>query len=125
MGPVLGPHARTDHIRDRRVEEPWPPAPEDGRPGEGQRLTPGAPHNGCRPPPLGTAPHHPRGTQPPQGMQAKGTVLSPNTLKLAPTAREWRTPTARPVGRQSGEGRRLTSDAPHKMVEGNPPGDAL
>ena len=45
MGPVLGPHARIDRTRDTRVAEPWPPAPEDGRPGEGQRLTPGAPHN--------------------------------------------------------------------------------
>ena len=125
VGPVLGPHARTDRTRDTRVAEPWLPAPEDGRPGEGQRLTPGAPHNGGRPSPPGTAPHHPRGTQPPQGMQAKGTVLSPHTHTPAPTAREWRTPTARPVGGQSGEGQRLTSDAPHTMVEGTPPGDAL
>ena len=113
MGPVLGPHARTDRTRNTRVAEPWLPAPEDGRPGEGQRLTPDAPHNGGRPPPPGTAPHHPRGTQPPQGMQAKGTVLGPHTHTPAPTAPGWRTPTARPVGGQSGEGQRLTSDAPH------------
>ena len=78
VGPVLGPNARTDRTRDTRVAEPWLPAPEDGRPGEGQRLTPDAPHNGGRPPPPGTAPHHPRGTQPPQGTQAKGTVLGPH-----------------------------------------------
>ena len=113
VGPVLGPHARTDRTRDTRVAEPRLPAPEDGRPGEGQRLTPHAPHNGGRPPPPGTAPHHPRGTQPPHGMQAKGTVLGPHTHTPAPTARGWRTPTARPVGGQSGEGERLTSDAPH------------
>ena len=113
VGPVLGPHARTDRTRDTRVAEPRPPAPEDGRPGEGQRLTRDAPHNGGRPPPPGTAPHHPRGTQPPQGMRAKGTVLGPHTHTPAPTARGWRTPTARPVGGQSGEGERLTSDAPH------------
>ena len=113
VGPVLGPHARTDCTRNTRVAEPRLPAPEDGRPGEGQRLTPDAPHNGGRPPPPGTAPHHPRGTQPPQGMQAKGTVLGPHTHTPAPTARGWRTPTARPVGGQSGEGQRLTSDAPH------------
>ena len=113
VGPVLGPHARTDRTRDKRVAEPRPPAPEDGRPGEGQRLTPDAPHNSGRPPPPGTAPHHPRGTQPPQGMQAKGTVLGPHTHTPAPTARGWRTPTARPAGGQSGEGQRLTSDAPH------------
>ena len=78
----------------------------------GQRLTPGAPHNGGRPPPQGTAPHHPRGTQPPQGMQAKVTVLGPHTHTPAPTARGWRTPTARSMGGQSGEGQRLTSDDP-------------
>ena len=113
MGPVLGPHAPTDRTRDTRVAEPSLPAPEDGRPGEGQRLTPGAPQNGGTPPAPGTALHPPRGTQPPQGMQAKGTVLGPHTHTPAPTARGWRTPTARPVGEQSGEGQRLTSDAPH------------
>ena len=104
MGVVLGTHARSEGTRDRRVAEPRPPASEDGRPGEGQRLTPDAPHNGGRPSPPGTAPHQPRGTQPPQNMQAKGTVLGPNTNTPAPTARGWRTPTAPPVGGQSGEG---------------------
>ena len=111
--PVLGPHARTDRTRETLVAEPRLPAPEDGRSGEGQRLTPDAPHNGGRPPLPGTAPHHPRGTQPSRGMQAKGTVLDPKTHTPAPTARGWRTPTARPVRGQLGEGQRLTSDAPH------------
>ena len=62
--------------------------------------------------PPGTAPHHPRGTQPPQGMQAKGTVLGSHTHTPAPTARGWRTPTARPVGGQSWEGQHLASHAP-------------
>ena len=53
VGPVLGPHARTDRTRDTRDAEPWLPAPEDGQPGEGQRLTPGAPHNGGKHPPRG------------------------------------------------------------------------
>ena len=113
VGLVLVPHARTDRTRDTRVAEPWLPAPEDGRPGEGQCLTPDAPHNGGRPTSPGTAPHHPRSTQPPQGMQAKGTVLGPHTHTPVPTARGWRTPTPRPVGGQSGEAQRLTSDAPH------------
>ena len=60
--------------------------PEGGRPGDGQRLTPEAPHNGGRPAPPRTAPHHPRGTQPLQGMQAKGTVLGPHNRTPAPTA---------------------------------------
>ena len=122
VGPVQGPHARTDRTRDTRVAEPRLPAPEDGRPGEGQRLTPGATHNGGRRPPPGTAPHHPRGTKPPEGMQAKGTVLGPHTHTPAPTARGWRTPTARPVGGQSGEGQRLTADAPHNGGRHRPPG---
>ena len=124
VGPVLGPHAPTDCTRDTRVAEPWLPAPEDGRPGKGQRLTPDAPHNGGRPPPPGTAPHQPCGMQPPQGMQAKGTVLGCHTHTPAPTARGWRTPTACPVGGQSGEGWRLTSDAPHNGGGHPPPGDA-
>ena len=56
VGPVLGPHARTDRTRDTRVAEPRLPTQEDGQPGEGQRLTPDTPHNGGRPPPPGTAP---------------------------------------------------------------------
>ena len=111
--PVLGPHASTDRNRDTRIAEPRLPAPEERRPGVGQRLTPDAPHNGGRPSPPGTAPHQPRGTQPPQVMQAKGTVFGPHYHTTAPTARGWRTPTARPAGGQSGEGERLISDAPH------------
>ena len=113
MGLVLGPHTRTDRTRDTRVAKARLPAPGDRRPGEGQCLTPDAPHNGCRPPPPGTAPHHPHGTQPQQGMQARGTVFGPHTHTPAPTERGWGTPTARAVGGQSGEGERLTSDAPH------------
>ena len=120
MGPVLGPHTPTDRTRDTRVAEPRPPSPENGRPGEGQRLTPDAPHNSGRPPPPGTAPNHHHGTQPPQGMQAKGTVMGPHTHTPAPAASWWRTPTARPGCAQSGEGERLTSDAPHNG-EANPP----
>ena len=88
MEPVLGPHARTNCTRDTRVTEPRLPAPEDGRSGEGQRLTPEAPHNSGRPPPPGTAPRRPHDTQPPQGTQAKGTVQGPHTRTPAPTARE-------------------------------------
>ena len=122
VGPVLGPQARTDRTRDTRVAEPWLPAPEDGWPGEGQHLTPDAPHNGGRPLPPGTAPLHPRVTEPPQGMQTKWTVLGPQTHTAAPTARGWRTPTARLVGGQTGEGQRLTSDAPDNGGRHPPPG---
>ena len=124
MEPVLGPHARNDHTLDTRVAEPRLPAPKDWQPGEGQRLTPDAPDNGGRPPPPGKAPHHPCGTQPRQGTQAKGTVLGFHRRTPAPTAPRWRTPAARPQDGRSGEGERLTSDAPHNG-ERYPPGDAL
>ena len=89
VGPVLGPHAGANRTRDTRVAEPRLPAPEDGRTGEGQRLTPDDPRNGGRLPP-GDSSHHPRGTQPPQGMRTKGTMLGPHARTPAPTARGWR-----------------------------------
>ena len=122
VGPVLGPHTRTDRTRDTRVAEPWLPAPDDGRPGEGERLTPGAPHSGGRPAPPGTAPHQPRGMQPPQGMQAKGTVLGSHTHTPAPTARGWRTPTARPSGRAVGGGTAPGLRRPSQWWKAPPPG---
>ena len=87
--------------------------PRGRTPREGQRQKPDAPHNGGRPAPPGTARDHPNGTQPPQGMQAKRTVLGPHTHTPAPTACGLGTQTACPVGWQFREGERLTTDAPH------------
>ena len=77
MGTVRGPHARTDRTRDTQVAEPWLPPPEDGRPGEGQRLTPDPPHNGCRPPPPGTAPPPPPRHAAPTGHAGQGDDVGP------------------------------------------------
>ena len=77
MGPVLGPHARTDRTRDTRVAEPWLPAPEDGRPGEGQRLTPDAPRNGGRPAPPGTPPPPPPRHAAPTGHASQEDSVGP------------------------------------------------
>ena len=77
VGPVLGPHARTDRTRDTRDAEPWLPAPEDGRLGEGQRLTPGAPHNGGRPPPPGDSPPPPPRHAAPTGNAGQGDSVGP------------------------------------------------
>ena len=117
--PMLGLHARTDRSRDTWVAEPRLTAPEGGRLGEGQRLTPDAPRSGGRPPPPGAASHHPRGTQLPPGMQAERTVSGPHIRTPAPTACGWWTPTARPEGGRPGEGQRLAPDAPHNS--GGPP----
>ena len=59
VGPLLGPHVRNDRTRDTLVAEPRLPTPEDGQPGEEQRLTPDAPHNGGRPPRRGRPPTSP------------------------------------------------------------------
>ena len=127
VGPVLGPHARTDRARDTRVAEPWLHAPEDGRPGEGQRLIPGAPHNGGRhPPPPGTPFHHSHSEQSwPARAHAVGPVLGPHAridrTRDTRVAEPW---LPAPEDGQPGEGQRLTR-APLTTVEGNPPGDAL
>ena len=84
VGPLLGLHARTDSSRDTRVAEPLPPAPENGRPGEGQRLTPDAPHNGGRPPPLGTAPPNPAARSPHGACRPRGQCCAPTPTHPRP-----------------------------------------
>ena len=84
VGPLLGPHARTNHTRDTRDAEPWLPAPEDGRPGEGQRLTPGAPHNGGRPPSPGTAWARPPACSPHRACRPRGQCWAPTPTHLRP-----------------------------------------
>ena len=118
VGPVLGPHARTDRTRNTRVAEPWLPAPEDGRPGEGQRLTPDAPHNGGRPPPPETAPRPPPRHAAPTGHASQGDSVGPPR----PYTRAHGTWVADPHSPPSG---RAVENQPLTMVEGTPPGDAL
>ena len=77
VGPVLGPHARTNRTRDTRVAEPWPPAPEDRRPGEGQPLTPDAPRNGGRPSPRGRPPTTPAARSPHRACRPRGQYWAP------------------------------------------------
>ena len=124
VGPVLGPHARTDRTRDTRVAEPWLPAPEDGRPGEGQRLTPGAPHNGGRPAPPGTDPTSPAACSPHRACRPRGQCWAPTPTHPRPQhvgggpqqPAQW-------GGSRGGEG--AWPQTPPTMVEGSPPGDAL
>ena len=76
-----------------------------------------------RPPPRHTnTTDPPRGAQPRQGVQAKGTEKGPHTRTPAPTTRGSRTPTARPVGGQSEEGERLAPDAPRNSRRHPPRG---
>ena len=84
-----------------RQSDPPPYRPPPGRTTGGY---------GARPPP--PSPDPPRGAQPPQGVPAEGTEQGPHTRTPAPTTRGSRTPTARPMGGQSGEGECMTPDAP-------------
>ena len=124
MGPVLGPHTRTDRTQDTRVAEPWPPAPEDGQSGEGQRLTSGAPHHGGRRPPSGTLFRHPHSEQRrPARAHAVGPVLGPHAR--TERARDtWVTESWLPAPEDGrpGEGQRLTPDAPRNAGKRPPRG---
>ena len=115
MGPVLGPHARTDRTRDTRDAEPWLPAPEDGRPEEGQRLTPGAPHNGGKHPPRGCPSATPTASNAgPQGRTLWGRCWVPTPTPTAPGTHGTRNsgcPLQRTGGR--GGGQRVTPGDPH------------
>ena len=85
VGLVLGPHARTHRTRNTRVAEPWLPAPEDGRPGEGQRLTPDAPHNGGRPPATGGGgPTTPAARSPHRACKPRGQFWAPRPTHPRP-----------------------------------------
>ena len=76
------------HARARSTWVADPNRPPSGRAvGGGGAPDLRRPSQRWKAPPLGTAPRHPRGTQPPQGMQAKGTALGPHTHTPAPTAR--------------------------------------
>ena len=93
VGPVLGQHARIDRTRDTRVAEPWLPASEDGRPEEGQRLTPGAPHIGGRHPPRGRPSATPTASNAgPQGCTLWGRCWVPTPAPTAPGTHGTRNP---------------------------------
>ena len=105
VGPVLGPHAPTDRISDTRDAEPWLTAPEDGRPGEGQRLTPGAPHNGGRHPPRGRPSATPTASNAsPQRRTLWGRCRVPAPAPTAPGTHGTRNPGC-PLQRTGGQGR--------------------
>ena len=105
VGPVLGPHARIERTRDTRVAEPWLRAPEDERPGEGQRLTPGAPHNGGRHPPRGRPSATPTASNAgPQGRTLWGRCWVRTPASTAPGTHGSRNPGCA-LRRTSGRGR--------------------
>ena len=106
-----GPHTRTPVPTARGW---WTPTarPEGGRPGEGQRLAPDAPHNGGGPPPRGRPPPPPQSAAP-TGRTSRADSAGPPHPHTRAHSKSGDGPTACPEGGQSGEGERLTADAPH------------
>ena len=122
MGPVLGPHARTDRTRDERVAEPRLPAPEDGRPGEGQRLTPDAPHKGGRPTPPGDGPPLPAPHAAPTGHAGQGDSDGPPHPHTRAHSTWVADPNSPPSGRAVGGGGAPDLRRPSQRWKARPPG---
>ena len=74
------------------------------------------------PPPPARPPAYERHGPAPRCAAPTGTKQGPHTRTPAPTTRGSRTPTARPVDGQSGEGKRMTPDAPRNGRRHPPPG---
>ena len=123
--PVLGPHARTNRTRNTRVAVPRLPAPEDGRPGEGQRLTPDARNNSGRPPPPGTAPHHRPRHAAPTGCAGQGDSVWPPDPHARTHSMWVADPHSPPSGRAAGGGGAPDLRCPSQRWKATPPGDAL
>ena len=104
LGLVLGPNARTNCTRDTRLAEPPLPAPEDGRPGEGQRLTPDAPHNGGKPAPPGDGPPPPPRHAAPTGHASQGDSAGPPHPRTRTHSTWVADPDSPPAGRAAGGG---------------------
>ena len=96
VGPVLVPHARTDRTRDTRAAEPRLPAPEDGRPGEGQRLTPDAPRNAGRHPPRGRPSATPTTSNAPTHQRTSHGTSAPHPLLLGTATQQCPNPRPHP-----------------------------
>ena len=124
VGPVQGPNARTDRTRDTRVAEPWLTAPEGGRLGEGQRLTPDAPRNGCGPPPPGGGPPPPPRHAAPTGHAGRGDGAGPAHLH-APAHSMWVVdPDGPPRWRATRGGAAPGTRRPSQQWRATPPGTA-
>ena len=84
----------------------WLPAPEDGRPGEGQRLTPDTPRNDGRPPPRGRPSATPTTSNAPTHQRTSHGTSAANSLLLGTATRQWRNP--RPHAKHAPNLRRWT-----------------
>ena len=124
-GPVPGPHACTPAPTARGQRTPTA-CPKDGQPGEGERLTPDAPHEGTRRPPPATPSCHPLSAQRQLARAcAMGSVPGPHT-GTPRTQETWATgPGYLPQGRAAGRGKACNPRRPSQRREEPPPGRPL
>ena len=121
MEPVPGPHAGTDRVRETQVAEPWRTAQRDGRPGEGQHLTPDTPHNEGRPPPQDGPLPPPRHAAPSRACKPKGQRGPPRPHTCARST--WvADPDSPPLARAAGGGRAPALRHPSQRRKATPPG---
>ena len=126
VGPVLGPHTRTDRTRDTRVAEPWLPAPEDGQSGEGQRLTSDAPHHGGGRPPGDALPPTPqRATPARKGTRCGAGAGPPRPHRPRPGHVGHRTLAARSRGRAADRGTAPNTRRPSQCWKAPPLGTPI
>ena len=109
-----GPHACAPAAATLGLQTPAA-CPKDGQPGEGECLTPAAPHEGTRhPAPPGRPSCHPHSAQRQLASAcAVGLVPGPHTRTPAPRRHGQQASTACPKARRPREGERLTPDASH------------
>ena len=123
MGPLLGLQACTDRTWDTRVAEHRLPGPEDGGLGEGQRLTPDAPHNGGRPPPPGDGPPPPPRHAASAGHAGQGDSAGPPHPHTRADSTWVADPNSPPSGRAVREGGAPDLRRPSQQWKAPPPGN--
>ena len=118
-GAVTGPHTRTAAPTARGQQTPTlTTRPEDAQPGEDERLTSGAPHNGAGHPPEGCLQPIPQHA----AAHAVGPLLGPNAhIARARDARATRLPGCPLQGRAAGRGRATDTRHPSQHSEVPPP----
>ena len=103
MGLVLVP-AFTPPVLGKHGQRGLAARPKDGRPEEGERLTPDAPHNSERSPPPGATSRHPHGAQQPAWHTRQwGSTGSPHSHTRAHSTRA-ADPDHPPQGQAGGRG---------------------
>ena len=125
-GTVPGPHARTPAPRARSGQRTPTARREVGQPGEDERLTSDAPHNGAARPPQGTPSRQPHSAQLRLARaHAVRPMLGPPRLHHpCPGHMGNGSRLPAPRNEQPGEGQRLMPDAPHNGGM-SPPRDGL